>query len=326
MREGIDALLATVSRSFYLTIRVLPRGLRTPVGLAYLLARTSDTIADSASASPEARLDALRQMGEALGGREPMPDLTPFASGVSNPSERALLEWAGTLCALLHASEPHDRVEIVWVINEILSGQRLDLTRFAQTGDAVKALATAEELEDYTYRVAGCVGAFWTRICSRHLRDYAPSLELEALVQLGVSFGKGLQLINILRDGPADLAQGRCYLPSQELPEENPELLKTAPMLVRPVQDRWVARARAHLEDGLHYIEAVRPWRLRLACFLPWAIGVRTLKLIEHTRPLEQDYRVKVPRREVRSLLFLGVLGALGNGTLRRVARRVQEL
>jgi phytoene/squalene synthetase len=37
----------SVSRSFYLTIRFLPRPLREPVGLAYLLARATDTIADT---------------------------------------------------------------------------------------------------------------------------------------------------------------------------------------------------------------------------------------------------------------------------------------
>ena len=36
-------LLRPVSRSFYLSIRLLPRALRQPVALAYLLARTSDT-------------------------------------------------------------------------------------------------------------------------------------------------------------------------------------------------------------------------------------------------------------------------------------------
>lgn len=324
MQEGLNALLAAVSRSFYLTIRVLPRGLRAPVGLAYLLARASDTLADSACGSAASRLEALRQMGEALGGRGPMPDLTPFAPGVSDSSERALLDRAGTLCSLLHQSEPHDRAEIVRVMEEILSGQRLDLSRFEGGGDGVKALSTAEELDDYTYRVAGCVGAFWTRICSRHLPGYARSLDLEALVQRGVSFGKGLQLINILRDAPADLAQGRCYLPAEELPEGNPELLKTSPKLARSVQDRWMARARDHMEDGLRYIEEVRPWRLRLACFLPWAIGVRTLHRMEYARPLEVAERVKVPRREVRALLFWGMLGALGNGALRWAVRHVK--
>src|SRR5882757_797380 len=52
-------LLASVSRSFYLSIRLLPRKLRAPVGLAYLLARASDTIADSVDAPEEARLHHL---------------------------------------------------------------------------------------------------------------------------------------------------------------------------------------------------------------------------------------------------------------------------
>ena len=43
-------LLKSVSRSFYLTIRILPARLQAPIGLAYLLARASDTIADTADA------------------------------------------------------------------------------------------------------------------------------------------------------------------------------------------------------------------------------------------------------------------------------------
>jgi farnesyl-diphosphate farnesyltransferase len=246
-----------------------------------------------------------------------MPDLTPFGTGISD-SERVLLEKAAELHRLLGASP--DRAEIVRVLEVILSGQSLDLTRFA-CGAA--ALTKADELEDYTYRVAGCVGEFWTRICDRHLADYS-SVALSQMAQWGVSFGKGLQLINILRDAPMDLAQGRCYLPLEELPDRNPERLKTAPESARPVTERWTLRAREHLDDGLRYIEAVRPWRLRLACFLPWAIGIRTLRRMEQTPPLEQAERVKIGRREVRALFFLGVLASFGNRFLRRVARRVQ--
>ena len=39
-------VLKGVSRSFYLTLRVLPKNLRAPIGLAYLLARTADTLTD----------------------------------------------------------------------------------------------------------------------------------------------------------------------------------------------------------------------------------------------------------------------------------------
>src|SRR5438067_11742992 len=52
-------LLKNVSRSFYLTLRALPRGLREPIGLAYLLARASDTVADSSAAPVEIRLKNL---------------------------------------------------------------------------------------------------------------------------------------------------------------------------------------------------------------------------------------------------------------------------
>ena len=46
-------LLKRVSRAFYLSIRVLPEPVRRPVGLAYLLARAADTIADTAAVPPD---------------------------------------------------------------------------------------------------------------------------------------------------------------------------------------------------------------------------------------------------------------------------------
>ena len=326
MRHGLNKLLAAVSRSFYLTIRVLPPPVRDPVALAYLLARTSDTVADSAGASPGVRLELLHQMGEAVRGLGPLPDFTVLTPLVPDPSERVLLEQAGALWELLKATPPEDQREINWVLEEILRGQQLDLTRFGQgaTGE-IRALATAQELEDYTYSVAGCVGEFWTRLCHRHLSNYAPEIGLEELSKLGASFGKGLQLVNILRDAPADLANGRCYFPAEELGRIAPGALRTAPELARPVCDRWMAQARAHLDDGLRYIEAVRPWRLRLACFLPWALGVRTLALMKIRRPLETAHRVKVSRREVRRLLFLGGVAACGATGLRLAAARVQK-
>ena len=323
------AVLASVSRSFYLTIRALPPALRRPVGLAYLLARSSDTIADSAGTDAAMRIVALRELGTAIQGGGPTPDLTHLGAGVSDPAEQALLGRVGTLVALLHATEPEDRDSIVRVLEEILRGQALDVGRFPKAGDGeVRALSTAGELEDYTYSVAGCVGDFWTRICMRHLRDYSRK-DAGEMVRLGVAFGKGLQLVNILRDLPADLANGRCYLPADEFAALGVEtadlgtLLKERPELARPVFLRWLARARNHLDSAFCYLEAVRPWRLRLACFLPWALGVKTLGLLEQSPSLETSERVKVPRAEVRRMLWQGVLAAPSNRALRRIARRL---
>ena len=47
MTDALNQLLKQTSRSFYLTLRVLPGAIRPQIGLAYLLARTTDTIADT---------------------------------------------------------------------------------------------------------------------------------------------------------------------------------------------------------------------------------------------------------------------------------------
>lgn len=294
-------LLASVSRSFYWTIRVLPSGLRQPVGLAYLLARTADTVADSATASREDRLAALRQIDEALLLGNMPPDLSGFA--VSDPGEKALLERWGELWEQFQQTEAQDYAEIVRVMRTILGGQMLDLER--------AFLQTAEELDDYTYRVAGCVGEFWTRLCLRHLPRYAPGVEEEKLIQWGISFGKGLQLVNILRDAPADLANGRCYLPTEWLGVCTPAPLRQGPALTRPAYEISFWRAQSLLGDGRRYIEAIRPWRLRLACYLPWALGIKTLQAMRRTPPFETPHRVKVSRREVKRLMLRGLVFSL---------------
>ncbi len=46
MNAALNDLLKRTSRSFYLTLRVLPAAVRPQIGLAYLLARTTDTVAD----------------------------------------------------------------------------------------------------------------------------------------------------------------------------------------------------------------------------------------------------------------------------------------
>src|SRR5207249_9570884 len=63
-------LLKPVSRSFYISIRLLPRALREPVALAYLLARTSDTIADTSAIDVEKRIELLDRLARAIAGKD----------------------------------------------------------------------------------------------------------------------------------------------------------------------------------------------------------------------------------------------------------------
>src|SRR5258706_6701884 len=69
----LDSLLKQVARTFYLTLRILPRPVRWRVGLAYLLARATDTVADTSAVPIEDRLEKLRAMRERISGNSSEP-------------------------------------------------------------------------------------------------------------------------------------------------------------------------------------------------------------------------------------------------------------
>lgn len=308
-------LLHATSRSFYLTLRVLPRAVRPQIALAYLLARTADTIADTELVPPEHRLDALQRLRERIrGNRGVALNFADLAAHQGAPAERALLERVEESLAALDALAPEDLRLVRAVLETIFGGQELDLRRFAGAAAAnIIALQTETELEDYTWRVAGCVGEFWTRLCRAHLFPRARLDEAQLLAN-AVRFGKGLQLVNILRDVAADLRKGRCYLPEPELARlglKPTDLLDPAnETRLRPLYNRYLDLAAAHLAAGWAYTNTL-PWRCaraRLACAWPILIGVKTLARLRTARVLDPARPVKVPRREVRRLLALSVL------------------
>jgi farnesyl-diphosphate farnesyltransferase len=316
-------LLASVSRSFYLSIRLLPRKLRAPVGLAYLLARASDTIADSPDVPVATRLEHLASFARMIraGKTDGLAELQQDIH-TSHTGETMLLcnldrclEWLGEL-------ENKDRCEIVDVLEKIIRGQTLDLERFSAGGHVV-ALQSAEELDEYTYLVAGCVGEFWTRVCLNHLPGCS-TLGLADLRRLGAEYGKGLQLVNILRDFTEDLRNGRCYLPEPELRAAgtSPTPLIDAPVKAQAVYDHWRERAEAQLEAGYEYISTLRSARLRAACFLPWYIGLRTLRLLGKPGTLERTDKVKVSRTGVRFAFIYALASAFSERALEWSHRR----
>ena len=289
-RELCGELLKNVSRSFYLTLRVLPAGLRTPVGLAYLLARAADTIADTQIIPSRQRLELLLSFRAQVQGPLHAPEVRRIESLLSahqsNPHERILLQSLLPALELLAELPEADRAEVRSVVTTLTTGMELDLTVFPlETSGQVVALQTPAELDRYIYLVAGCVGEFWTRITVAH----TPALkawDLSALSARGVRFGKALQLTNVLRDAPRDLRIGRCYLPAESLQALGlapPDLLRPENSArVRPLLVEWLRVALDHYREAAAYTLAIPPScrRLRLACLWPVLIGLPTLKLV----------------------------------------------
>ena len=323
--------LASVSRSFSLTIRLLPDPLREPITLGYLLARALDTVADTPNVVPGSRLEHLRALLDMIKyGPDPeivRPLQRDLVGKQTHDGERELLKNLDRCLAWLEAQPLEDRWDLRRTLARIGRGQELDLLRFGEgTKAAPKPLATETELDEYTYFVAGCVGELWTRLCQRHLTDWSKRDESEMLA-LGQRFGQGLQMVNILRDLPEDLANGRCYLPADLLAQHGLEVadLRSSPGKARPLLNQLRQKALAHLDAAWEYVLALKPRKLRYACALPVLIGLETLALLAKTSPLESDERLKISRGLVKRLMASAAVGAAFSPWLSRLHSNVRK-
>ncbi len=322
-------VLRQVSRSFYLSLAILPGGLRPPLGLAYLLARAADTVADTRLIPRPERVRHLETLRAAFRGEA--ADVAAVAAAAvphqGHAAERRLLERLGEALDRLERLAPGDRQAVREVLDTLTAGMIFDLTRFpGEDAGALAALETAEELDRYTYLVAGCVGPFWTVLHAAH-RARLRGWDTPERRALAVRFGKALQLTNVLRDVPADLRQGRCYLPAAGLAacglEPADLLLPGGTLRARPLYQTLLGRALEHYDAAWDYTRAlpVAEWRSRLACTWPLAIGLATLAaLAAHPDPLSAWPPVKISRTAVRGLLARGSLAIWSNAALARLA------
>lgn len=325
----LTAQLRDVSRSFYLTLKILPRRVRSQIGLAYLLARATDTIADTEIVPAAGRLEALRQLrGRILREDLGKLDFSDLSARQDNPAEHRLLLRCEEMLERLERFSPPDQAHIRQVLAVISSAQIQDIERFPRHDPPrITALQSLEELDEYTYAVAGCVGEFWTRLCCDHLLA-GSGCDPASLLADGIRFGKGLQLVNILRDIPEDLQRGRCYIPRDllERVKLTPEdLLNPASGgRFRPVHLGLLRLAQDHLRAGWDYACAlpIRHFRLRLACAWPILIGLQTLTRLAGVEVLDSSQRVKISRSDVRRIMVGSLAASPFPPLWRRLAHR----
>ena len=311
----LRSLLKRVSRSFYLTLAVLPRSVRDQVGLAYLFARAADTIADTGQLDQKTRLACLdRLKAQFVNGKINPQDITSIrtlmAASQPHPTEQILIDELDHCFSLYQQLSPQDQTRMADLLPTLIEGMEFDQRHFQEhTEGEVRALPTMNDLDYYTYAVAGCVGAFWTKMMRAHLSNLS-GWDLGVMVPIGIRYGKGLQLVNILRDLPQDLRKGRCYIPwslLQEIGLQPKDLLNAQSFPVfRPLLRRLILIARDHLDQGWQYTMAIPRCeiRLRLACMWPILIGMRTLHLLsESSNVLDPSRPLKVSRPEVYRMM-----------------------
>lgn len=199
----IDRLLQLTSRTFALSIPLLPEQVREDVTIAYLFFRVADTLEDEPSWTPAQRTAALRRFKDVLkGDATPVSEILPGA--VTDNGCAELLHSDSMLFSALEGRTPEAKQIIVDHLGRTIDG----MCHFLLAEGGVSSL---DEIREYCYYVAGIVG----ELCTALFMIESPSLASRAdeLTATAPAFGEALQLVNILRDEDDDAADGRRFIP-----------------------------------------------------------------------------------------------------------------
>jgi farnesyl-diphosphate farnesyltransferase len=279
----LDDLLEKTSRTFALSIPMLPDPTRRHVEIAYLLFRVADTFEDAARWPREARLAALEDLAgllRARGGEEAAAARWLREAPLDHAGYLELLREAPAVLEAYWEMAPAAREALSRDLLRTVSGMA-DVVRRGDARGNLR-LATARELRDYCYVVAGIVGEMLTEL---FLVDHAELAPVAGrLRRRSRFFGEGLQLVNILKDAASDAGEGRVYLPEK--------------------LDRGVvfARARRDLEHAAAYVRTIRragaPEGLVAFTASPAILARASLDRIEERGP-----GAKLTRAEVAALM-----------------------
>ena len=329
MQDSFQVLLTDilkgVSRSFYLSLKILPGPLRRGMSIGYILARAADTIADTQIVPRERRIEFLQRFRKVLESNSQEHDTLleirqNLSGSQSNPAERGLLERLPDALGAYRETESGDQTRLRFVLSGLIQGMIEDLEYFpGNSPNEMKAFDTLEDLDHYTYHAAGIVGEFWTEMSCAHLSSLS-HWDYEKMKSSGIRFGKALQMVNVIKDAPRDLRSGRCYFPKTLLDHAGlaPEDLLEPAIIdrFRPILNHLTQLALDHFEVAREYLVSIplREIRLRLSCIWPLWIGLRSLSLLLRSDELlDPHLNLRISRSEVYRLLRTSLAAVCSN-------------
>jgi len=298
-------ILADVSRTFALTIPQLPPALRGVVTNAYLLCRIADTIEDEPGLAFEdkQRFHALFiDVVNGDGSPEAFArELTPLLA--ASDAERDLVQHTPLVLQMTRRYGPRQRAALSRCIAVMCEG----MPRF-QRSASLDGLADIGQMREYCDVVAGVVGETLTELFCAYAPDMARHRDL--MLELGVSFGRGLQMTNILKDFWEDHDRGVCWLPRDVFARYGASLAEVSrerlPACFCTVYGELIAVAHGHLCDAREYTLLIpaRETGVRGFCTIALALALSTLQCINARRDFTAGSQVKVSRQVVASTVF----------------------
>jgi farnesyl-diphosphate farnesyltransferase len=309
------SMLESVSRTFALSIKVLPRKLRDPVGLAYLLFRVSDCLEDHPQIDATRKVELLELWVRVLNGDNPVSEFVNCISDLDNNDPEvqvaykaeSLMNCLGTLPDALQK-----------IIVDRCARSTSGMARWQRKGPVIE---TEDDLDDYMHQVAGRVGYLMTDIYAWYLPHFRK--HKDTLLPISREIGLGLQSVNVVRGLRLDYGRGWFFIPSTYLDQAGitreqfftsgyeEKALFTVNLLIK--------KAERHLHHGLQYIYAFPRYlhRIRLSGIWPLFFAIKTLAK-SRNNPQVVLSEVKISRQEVKTIVRNTSLMGWSNSWLRR--------
>jgi farnesyl-diphosphate farnesyltransferase len=321
-------ILPGVSRTFALTIPVLPDALAVVVTNAYLLCRIADTIEDDPALRNDLKSQFHARFVAVVNGDESAEDfardLAPLLSDRVLPAEHDLVRNTPAVIRVTHACSDEERAALTRCVAIMCRG----MPEF-QRSKSLRGLADLDELAEYCYYVAGVVGEMCTELFCLHTPELRQ--ERDVMLRLSVSFGQGLQMTNILKDIWDDRPAGACWLPRSVFANGTLDLEQLEAWHLTPEfrdgLDELIGIGHAHLRNALEYTCMIPKRETGIRRFCLWAIGlaVLTLRKIHRNPAFRSGNEVKVSRRTVKATVLTTNLTLMSNRALRLMFARAAD-
>lgn len=319
-RRYQDHILVGVSRTFALTIPTLPEGLREVVGNGYLLCRIADTIEDDPGLTIEEKRTFADTFSHIVTGRGEAAafahELVPRLSDAISQDEKDLVAHTPEVIRLTHSFNPAQQSALARCV-QIMSRGMIDY----QETESLDGLPDQPAMDRYCYFVAGVVGEMLTSLFADH--DPRIAARADEMHALGISFGQGLQMTNILKDIWVDRARGACWLPQEVFARHGVELRRIDRARGGTGYEsallELIGTAHGHLRNALEYTLLIPRSQAGIRRFCLWALGmaVMNLRKIAAHPDFADGAEVKITRRTVKRTVAATSVSARSNLALR---------
>jgi farnesyl-diphosphate farnesyltransferase len=299
---------------------MLPKRLYLPVTVAYLLCRIADTVEDEASLSRLDKEKLLLTYADIFKQKETV-NKSKFLKAVAvipdHNTDVSLSKNLDRVYSVYKTFHPEvQKMIATWVVE-----MTLGMKKYSQSSAKRKKqfLHSMKELDEYMYYVAGTVGHMLTSLFTYFSKKITPTL-YKKLEFFSESFGKGLQMVNIIRDMAGDLKRGQSYIPDEILQKYHlnrqsifeVQNSKNAELMF----DELIQTAVGHLDKALAYVVLIpkEETRIRLFCLLPMFWAMQTLREIqENSLNLLTAEKVKISRKVIRTELYKSIILTFSN-------------